>query len=66
MCCIKIAGSSTEIDDGLYEEGNNNRNFFLWAAADPGTYYVKVEGYSSSTPGPYSSQHPPTQPDGGG
>lgn len=40
-------------DDGLYEEGNNNRNFFLFAEADPGTYYVKVEGYSSSTPGPY-------------
>ena len=40
-------------DDGLSEDTPTNRNFFLFALVDPGTYYVKVEGWRGQT-GPYS------------
>ncbi|MDE2812804.1 MAG: hypothetical protein OXM01_07270 [Gemmatimonadota bacterium] len=32
---------------------SDNNNFFLFALVEPGTYYVKVTGASSSTTGPY-------------
>ena len=40
-------------DDGLSEDNPTNRNFFLFALVDPGTYYVKVQGWPGQT-GPYS------------
>ena len=35
-------------DDGFRDTDPDNLNFFLWSpAVDPGTYYVKVEGYTT-------------------
>ena len=59
------SGGSTDVVGQLLDENgvvldsednnrtDDNNNFFLFFLVEPGTYYVKVTGASSSTTGPY-------------
>ena len=72
-------GSSgpTDVEGALYDNNgigldfqDNNRddghNFLLFILAEPGTYYVKVNGATPSTSGPYSLSVGTRHPDGAG
>lgn len=67
----------TDVEGVLYDNNgivldlqNNNRddghNFLLFILAEPGTYYVKVTGATTSTSGPYSLSVGTRYPDGAG